>query len=335
MREVIEAPGTTAQSSVKSLAEVAYLYYERGMNQESIAQSLGVSRPAVSRMLSQARVTGVVSISIQFPMRRRPDLEESLLKFGRQTRLTEVIVVEADDSVASPRSSSSRLAGVAREGARWLETKLSPGIQVGLSWGKTAEMVVEAVNHVRCEGSRVVQLAGEVSFEGVRPAYHLVRELAEKLGGNYDYLSVPAAAPNQDIARLLVSGTHLEESFSRAAQCDVAVLGVGAYGYGSSKGFLEFARATPTERQQAEERGVVGQMSSLFFDGGGSELNILLNERLFSVSLPQIRAIPQVAAVAAGPQKSEAVAAALRGNFITDLIVDEELAERILEGESS
>ena len=51
----------------KKLAYVARRYYLEDQKQSDIAQELGVSRPLVSRMLSEARELGIVEITVHEP----------------------------------------------------------------------------------------------------------------------------------------------------------------------------------------------------------------------------------------------------------------------------
>lgn len=51
----------------KKLAYVAKRYYLDDQKQSDIAQELGVSRPLVSRMLSEARELGIVEITVHEP----------------------------------------------------------------------------------------------------------------------------------------------------------------------------------------------------------------------------------------------------------------------------
>lgn len=52
---------------IKRLMEVASLYYEADETQSEIARRYGISRPMVSRLLKEAKETGIVKISIQPP----------------------------------------------------------------------------------------------------------------------------------------------------------------------------------------------------------------------------------------------------------------------------
>ena len=328
---------TTTLPSHRDLAEVAFLYYVRNMTQQAIADRLRLSRPVVSRMLAMAREEAVVTFSVDFPVQRRPDLEAELLQAWEGTKLKDVVVVdepvESGHRVDQPHPRPSLLS-VAQAGANWLERQIVPGAQIGLSWGSTAQAVVDLARFERRIDATVVQLAGEVSFPGVQPAYELVRKLSEKLGASYHYLSVPASAPSKEVAEMLISSTNLSESLARAGESDIALLGVGALGSGSTDAFLRIARATADEMREARRVGVVGQLSSLLFTHDGREADISLNDRLFSVSLDHIRRIPQVALVAEGVEKARAVEGALNGSLGSSLVVDVHLAKKILEARS-
>ena len=62
----------------KKLAYVARRYYLEDQRQSDIARELGVSRPMVSRMLSEARELGVVEIVIHEPGTQAARLLEQL-----------------------------------------------------------------------------------------------------------------------------------------------------------------------------------------------------------------------------------------------------------------
>ena len=60
-----------SQEKRARLAYVARRYYLEDQKQSDIARELGVSRPLISRMLSDARELGVVEITIHEPGARR------------------------------------------------------------------------------------------------------------------------------------------------------------------------------------------------------------------------------------------------------------------------
>ncbi len=60
------------------LAEVAHLYYVKNLTQRHIAERIGVSRSKVSRMLREARSSGLVEIRIRSPLVLATDLQDAL-----------------------------------------------------------------------------------------------------------------------------------------------------------------------------------------------------------------------------------------------------------------
>ena len=67
-----------SQERLLRLAHVATRYYLEDWKQSDIAKELGVSRPLISRMLSEARELGVVEITVHTPGQQRQDLTEQL-----------------------------------------------------------------------------------------------------------------------------------------------------------------------------------------------------------------------------------------------------------------
>ena len=67
-----------SQDKQKKLAYVARRYYLEDQKQSDIARELGVSRPLVSRMLSEARELGIVEITIHEPGAKSASLLDRL-----------------------------------------------------------------------------------------------------------------------------------------------------------------------------------------------------------------------------------------------------------------
>ena len=84
---------------IEKLIRVSQMYYDEGLNQSQIAGEVGYSRSSVSRMLTEARETGIVQITIGHPLQRLQSLEENLRnKYGLKTVR---VAYSYDDSIAS------------------------------------------------------------------------------------------------------------------------------------------------------------------------------------------------------------------------------------------
>ncbi len=91
------------------MIKAAKLYYENDFTQEVIADRLRISRPRVSRLLTEARDTGIVQFKVAMMPGIFSDLEREL---ESRFDLSEAVVIEVSDPAAhmtiSARAGSSR-----------------------------------------------------------------------------------------------------------------------------------------------------------------------------------------------------------------------------------
>ena len=59
---------------VDLLVHISELYYQQELSQQEISQIMGISRPTVSRLLDEAKETGVVEVIIHSPIVKHPKL---------------------------------------------------------------------------------------------------------------------------------------------------------------------------------------------------------------------------------------------------------------------
>src|SRR5512137_1136426 len=132
------------------LAQVAMWYYEEGLDQAEIAARINKSRSMVSRLLDQARESGLVEVKVHYPLRTDAELGARLCtEFGLQS--AQVLAEPPDDYALM-------LKRLGQLGARCLQQVLHPGIVIGISWGTAVHAVVSAMPGQPIPGATVVQL---------------------------------------------------------------------------------------------------------------------------------------------------------------------------------
>lgn len=311
----------------KRLAHAAFLYYIEGLSQADVARVLGVTRSNVSRMLSAAREQYIVRFEIAYPLDRDPVLERRLASRFSSEGVRDVIVVPSRNTGVG-RISHGLLA-VGQACCSWLDINLKDQQRLGLCWGSTMEAMVESAHFDRRIDVEVVQIAGELSIDSRFSGHDLVRNLAEKLGGRYQYFNAPAITPDELTAKALTKSPQVSSALASARACDVAIVGIGQFGMGSSDLFLRRAGASDAEIQEAQDSGAVGQISGRFYDAAGKQIDLSINRRVLSLDLAEITAIETVVAVASSVEKAEAVRAAIRGGLVNILVVDDLLAQEL------
>jgi DNA-binding transcriptional regulator LsrR (DeoR family) len=305
------------------LVRAARLYYEQHLSQDEVARSLGTSRSNVSRMLSAAQEQGIVEVRIHDPAGRVADLERSLVqRFG------------LEQAVVAQRSTGPGIRPLERVGQlawTWLQSELKDGMTLALSWGRSLQAVVWATAPETPVNVEVVQLVGGLSSVASEiTGQELVRELATRLGARYRYLHAPAIFESAAARDLMLAEGSIAEALDAARRADVAVVGIGAVAQGSSAAVLRALALDPAEREAFEAAGPVGDLAARFFDAEGREVHGGVHDRVLALTLDEIRSIPLVVGVAAGREKVDGVAAALRGGLVDVLICDSAVARGVL-----
>ena len=194
---------------LRRLALVARRYYLEDKKQSDIAAELGVSRPLISRMLSEARELGVVEITIHAP----GETAEDLLR-----RLSETTSLHGGALAPDGEDDGQTNLALCRETLRLLE-RLGAR-RVGIGWGHfIGQMVslVEAEPPGRSGVEHLFPLLGNAGFP-IRN-YHSnenVRILASALGRSRTFCTCPpwrkaarkkkSSAPRSCTARWRSSG---------------------------------------------------------------------------------------------------------------------------------
>ena len=304
------------------LAKAAQLYFVDQRSQQDIAELLGTTRSNVSRMLKAARQQGVVEIRITHPVRRDLHLEELLRhRFGL-----------ADARVLAFGAGGGAVDQVGVLAARWLGDHLVDGQVVALSWGSTLRAVVRAVTPDQPRDVEIVQLVGGLSAVSSNlTGQELVRELAARLGARYRYLHAPAILDHEEVLAGLLGEPSVAEALEAARRADIALVGIGARGFGASAAIVEAMRLSAAERAAFEASGVVGDVCARYYDLSGQEVATAVRDRILAVSLDDLRAIPTVVGVAAGREKALGILGALRGRILDVLICDERAARAVLD----
>jgi DNA-binding transcriptional regulator LsrR (DeoR family) len=311
------------EDRVDLLAQVAMWYYEEGLDQAEIAERINKSRSMVSRMLDQARASGLVEVKVHYPLRTDPEIER---------RLCEAFDLQSAHVLAEPPDDYALLLKRLGElGARCLQQALHPGVVIGISWGTAVHAVVSAMPTRTVPDATVVQLIGAVGHgDPLVDGAELGRWLAQKLSASFRFLSAPLLVEDEALAAALRRERTIEETLALAARAEVAVIGIGSPQPELSS-LMRAGYLTRSDMEDLIARGVVGDVVAHQFDANGRWLDIPANRRAISLDAESLRRIPRVIAVSGGAGKARAILAGLRGRYCTCLVTDARAANRVLE----
>jgi len=310
---------------IKLLVKIAQLYYEEGRTQEEIGKIFGISRFKVLRLLQEAREEGIVSIKIIDAISSCTELEE---KLEEEFNLRKAIVVPTG---FLPRTLVTQEIG--KSGAQLLHSIIQEDDVIGVGWGAT---VSECINYLEDDYKEtiIVPLGGGTGQ--IEPAYQvseICKRMANKLRTKWYSLDIPIFVENIETKYALFNEPRIKEVASLWDNLTVAVVGIGNIsGLWEDRSPL---RAFSKEAVEILKRELVlyksvGDIVQNFFDINGNISPISIREKIISIPIERLKKAKNIIALSGWAGKKEAILGALRGNYVTHLVTDEEVAEYLV-----
>ena len=309
----------------QDVLRAASMYYLQDMKMEAIAKHLRTSRSTVSRLVKRARETGLVEISLRPTQSRAPGLGQHVANaYG-----IDAYVVPVPDQAPQVE----RLEQVAMTTARLLSTWFDSDMVLGIAWGTTLSAVSRHLPRKPTRGSAVVQLNGAANTRtsGVHYAGDLIAGFGSAFDAHVHHFPVPAFFDYAETKRAMWRERSVRRVLDVQRRADVALFSVGAVAGGVpshvySAGYLE-----PEDIAVLEGEGVVGDVCTVFLRHDGTYRDIALNERATGPAPDELRRAPRRVCAVAGDNKVAPLRAALRAGTVTDLVIDEITASRLVE----
>ena len=309
------------------MIRAAWYYYVGGLNQEMTANRLGLTRARVNKMLSEARESGLVSISIDHQRVGVLPIEDML---SRRFGLDFCISTPAFGFHApSPgdgdirKQIAFRAVGVAA--ANHLKTLLAENetITIGTGWGRMIEQMTLHLAGVRAPHARFISVMGSLTANNAYNPFEVVHNLARRTGAQGFFLPVPFIADSVEDKRVLLSQRSVVKAMEIAETASVCIISAGELTEESllrSQGMI-----SKVELESLRAAGAVGDTNGIFFDEAGRQVDHDLNQRTIALGFEQLKRLPVILLIA-GQEKAHAAKALLRSGIVNGLIVDGDTA---------
>ncbi len=320
--EALDAPGL-GDDEEALLSRVAWYYHHDGLTQHEVGRRLGLSRIKVSRLLEKGKRTGIIGITIHSKHRGCLALESALREAHG---LDEAVVIPAlEPAPGDPIGQvNERLAQAA---ASYLMPFLGDGSLLAIGWGDTVTRAVNRLGHVLGRtGASVVTLTG-----GVSTYVPMIGSLDPALAQSERLFMIPSplAVSSATTAKALLREPAVRDVLTMALTADHALIGVGAMDEQAS--VVKGGYVTSAEMRRYRRQGAVGDLLGRFLDERGRSLDLPIHDRIVGIDLETLARLPSVVAAAGGPQKVEAIRAALATRTLDVLITDETTARAVMD----
>lgn len=299
-------------------ASVARRYYLDGKSKIEIADEFNLSRFKVARLLDSARATGLVRIEIGQPGAIDVVLSGELREaYG----LVHAIVV---DTPETDPLALRRLVGSA--GADLLSEIATRSDVLGLGWARALVAMRPELRQLAAHS--VVQLTGALSRPDVDDSsIELVRDVARVANCPAYRFYAPMIVHDASTATALRNNPEVARAFALFPTVTKAVVAVGGWDPAAS---TVYDAITPTERTALLRLGVHADVSGVLLDRDGEAVHAPLTDRTICIDAADLRKIPEVIALAYGPEKASATRAAIRGGYVNGIVTHTGMAKALV-----
>jgi deoxyribonucleoside regulator len=317
----IQFRNLSAEQREQLMIQVAKRYYHLDMTMSDLSSELGLTRWQASRLLTEAKETGLVRIEIVPHTPRLPGLESRIERtFGIKEAVIVPCSLDEDEALvldAVARAAGQYLAGLGNIPA------------IGISWGRTMTAVARRLPPYWAEGVEVVLLNGSMNVRSSGPQTINVAELFASAGkGSATLLPVPAMFGHAATKAALEQDPTIAAVLDFAARVPVICFGIGAMVPDSV--LIQAGYVSLEDHERLKQKGAVGDILSRYIDAEGRIVDPDLDARTIGISLESCRQRTLSIGVAAGLAKREAILSCLRAKYLNVLITDETTALSLL-----
>jgi DNA-binding transcriptional regulator LsrR (DeoR family) len=306
-------------NDINLMVKIAQLYYKDGMTQAGIAEELGMTRLRVIEFLKRAKSEGIVRIEIINPEEDFLSLEDSIAqKYG----LKKVLIVSSNSD-----DSAHVLGNLGKAAASYLNEVVSYNDVLGIGWGMSVYETAKQLKNYDKKSIITVPLIGGGNETHIQyDVNDLTKKFAAALGGESFSLFAPALVDSKVIHDAIVSDSKINQIYDFWNNLDIAIIGIGMM----TKEFpTAFQTNYSTQPINFQERGIVGDILSRFYDIDGNSIFLEMHERMIGIDFATLKKAGTVIGVAGGLAKYNAILGAIRGRVIDILITDEKVANKL------
>ena len=307
--------------NIKLVIKVCQMYYEEGMSEMQIAESLGFSRSQVSKILLAARNQKIVNITITNPFFEESYLEKMIAdKYG----IDNVLLLNSSDT--DYKSIISSFSPVI---TTHIASRIKNNSVIGITSGFTINAFAENIGYIRKKDIKIIPLVGG-GFSG-GPAWQAninAHLLANRWKCEYMQFNMPGFVSYAEIKGLLLDEPEIKSLLIEMDRTDTAFFGIGEFSDVST--FTKANYLNEDEISELKSKGTVGGICNFFYDEDGKLIDFSGYDRMIGVTPQCVKNIPTRIGLAFGTNKVVTINAALKGKWINYLITDVNTAAQLV-----
>ena len=314
----------TFSESAQLIYQVATLYYLEGLSQVEISSKLNLSRPKVSRLLSQARENGIVTINIKMP----ENLEIQTLK----TRIVERFNLrEVQVTPCIHEDMNQRLNHAAALAAPFFQNLIKDGDTIGISWGNTLHVISKYLQPTTMSPqTSLYQIVGNLdNGDANTHSSEILKNTSDALGLIYsNSLPCPVIMESSIIVDLLLHDNKLSSLMAMVNKPDIAFPVIGVLSPESclyKTNYIDDKYIDDLRQMKA-----VGNICCRFIDIDGNIVDNNLNNRTIAIQLESLKKARYSCVCIANEEKIPVLIGSIKAGYVNALSIDSKAAVSLL-----
>ena len=259
------ADDVISRAKSRDALRAAQLYYLQDLTMEAIAHELHTSRSSVSRLLSYARETGLVEVSIHSPVDLLTRIEREIHE--RYSVVARVV------PIADRTSDVDRLERVALWAARILASLVESNMTIGVAWGSTMNALSRNLPAKKTHNTQIVQLNGAANTRttGLLYSTEILNRFGVAFGADVQQFPVPALFDDPATKEALWRERSILRVLAIQSGMDLAAFGLGAAAASVPSHVYAGGYFDPADYDSLSSANVVGDVATVFYRADGSD----------------------------------------------------------------
>jgi DNA-binding transcriptional regulator LsrR (DeoR family) len=203
---------------------------------------------------------------------------------------------------------------------------------LGIAWGTTNSAIARHLLPKVTHNSQIVQLngAGNTQSMGIEYASEIIMRFAQNYQAKAHLFPVPTFFDNAATKKALWEEGSIKTLLDLQNKADLLLYSIGAVNAGIPSHVYIGGYLKDNDIKELEAEHITGDIATVFFREGGTFKGIPLNERASGPNLTLFQNKPGICVIS-GLAKVRGVHSALRGKLLTELIIDEPSARKLVE----
>lgn len=306
------------KEKIRRLIDICKKYYEEDYTQNQIAKEYDISRPMVSKLLSEAKKMGIVKIQINENYCDNNILDINIKK---KYKINEVYIVNRtneNDKVDNE---------IVKKTYEIINSLMNSSNNIGIGWGSMVGKLMEYYekNNINNKylGHTYPLIGGVMASYGSYQTNELVRIFASRNNLNPHYIYAPAIVDNEKEKKLYMY-SEMFKSINRGwDNLDLAIINIS--NFPSSPDIATSVRFG----NKLVKENACGHFVSHFYDIKGKVIKPEL-DYVININLEQLKKCKRVIGICSSKVSPKSIIGALNTQIITDLIISDDLAMEII-----